>query len=282
VTLLDGKKLAEKIQNELKVDVDAFKMQTGITPGLATLRIGNDEASKVYVNRKAKMCAEVGMHSVKMEMPEDLSEAALLKEVNRLNGDPSIHGILVQLPLPKQISSERVIQEIAVQKDVDGFHVVNAGLLAIGQPGMVACTPLGVIRILDEYKIPIQGAHAVVVGRSNIVGKPVAQLLLQRHATVTICHSRTKDLPAVCRSADILVAAIGKLEMVRGDWIKKGAAVIDVGINRKPDGKLAGDVAFDEAKEIAGWITPVPGGVGPLTIAMLLSNTLLAAKRSLA
>jgi methylenetetrahydrofolate dehydrogenase (NADP+) / methenyltetrahydrofolate cyclohydrolase len=278
-TLMDGKALAQKIQNELKDKIAQFKKETGVTPGLAAVRVGANEASRIYVNKKAKACEEIGIYSRKIELPEDLSQEALLRTVDELNRDPKIHGILVQLPLPKQISTDRILSEVAPEKDADGFHVVNAGKLCSGQPGLVPCTPLGIIRILDEYNVPIQGAEAVVVGRSNIVGKPVAQLLLSRHATVTICHSRTKDLPGVCRRADILVAAIGKTEMIRGDWVKPGAAVIDVGINRKEDGKLAGDVAFEEASKNAKWITPVPGGVGPLTIAMLLSNTLTAAEQ---
>ncbi|HLG20378.1 MAG TPA: bifunctional methylenetetrahydrofolate dehydrogenase/methenyltetrahydrofolate cyclohydrolase FolD [Bdellovibrionota bacterium] len=279
MAILDGKALAAKIHGEIKRDIEAFTKETGIRPGLAAVRVGVNEASRVYVNRKAKACNEVGIYSKKIELPEDTSEKALLEVVDSLNRDKEIHGILVQLPLPKQISTDRILAAVDVEKDVDGFHIFNVGRLAAGQPGLVPCTPLGVIRILEEYDIPIEGAEAVIVGRSQIVGKPVAQLLLARHATVTICHSRTKDLPEVCRRADILVAAIGKAEMIRGDWVKKGATVIDVGINRKKeDGTLVGDVAFHEAEERAGWITPVPGGVGPLTIAMLLSNTLKAAK----
>jgi methylenetetrahydrofolate dehydrogenase (NADP+)/methenyltetrahydrofolate cyclohydrolase len=281
VAILDGKKLAEKIQEEIRLGVAEFTRRTGKAPGLATLRVGSDEGSRIYVNRKAKMCADVGMHSMKLEFPEDLSEKELIAEIEKLNADPSIHGILVQLPLPKQISADRVLASVRVEKDVDGFHVVNAGRLCSGRPGLVPCTPLGILRLLDEYKIPIEGAEAVVVGRSNIVGKPVAQLLLARHATVTICHSRTKDLAEVVGRADILVAAIGKPRMIRGTWVKKGSAVIDVGINRSADGKLTGDVDFEGASKRAGWITPVPGGVGPLTIAMLLSNTLKAAESAM-
>jgi methylenetetrahydrofolate dehydrogenase (NADP+)/methenyltetrahydrofolate cyclohydrolase len=278
VAVLDGKTLAAKIQSEVKRDVSTFLAETGIQPGLATVRVGANEASRVYVNRKAKACTEVGILSRKIEMPQETTEGALLEVIDGLNRDHAIHGILVQLPLPKHISTDRVLATVLVDKDVDGFHIVNVGRLAAGQPGFVPCTPLGVMRMLDEYDISVEGADAVVVGRSQIVGKPLVQLLLARHATVTVCHSRTKNLPEVCRRADILVAAIGKAEMVRGDWIKAGATVIDVGINRKDDGTLVGDVAFEEAKQRAGWITPVPGGVGPLTIAMLLSNTLKAAK----
>lgn len=277
--LLDGKTFSKKLRKELAEETNSFVSATGVTPGLATVLTGDDPASRVYVNSKVKACKEVGIYSRKVELPESISEAALLQEVDQLNGDPAIHGILVQLPLPKQISAERVLERIDPEKDVDGFHVVNVGRLSTGQSGFVPCTPLGIVRLLEEYKVPIQGAEAVVVGRSNIVGKPVAQLLLKRHATVTLCHSRTKDLKEVCQRADILVAAIGKAEMVSGDWVKPGAAVVDVGINRKEDGKLVGDVAFADASQKAGWISPVPGGVGPLTIAMLLSNTLEAAHR---
>ncbi len=281
VTLLDGSALAKKIHAELKRQVEDFKRATGAIPGLATIRVGADEASRVYVSRKVKLCGELGMISRKIELSEETSETEILKLIGELNADPQTHGILIQLPLPKHISVDRVLTAVDPRKDVDGFHIVSAGKLATGQPGFVPCTPKGILRILDEYKVPLEGAEAVVVGRSNIVGKPVAQLLLGRHATVTICHSRTRDLPAVCRRADVLVAAIGKAGIIRGDWVKEGAAVIDVGINRTADGKLVGDVAFDEASKRAGWITPVPGGVGPLTIAMLLSNTLDSARQFL-
>lgn len=279
MVLLDGKALARKIHGELITKIETFSVRTGVKPGLATVLVGSHEASKVYVNSKVKACAEVGIHSRKVELPGYVNQDALLREIDRLNQDPAIHGILVQLPVPKQISTERILAEVDSEKDVDGFHVVNVGRLATGQKGFVPCTPLGILRLLDEYEVPIEGVEAVIVGRSHIVGKPVAQLLLNRHATVTICHSRTRDLKAVCQRADILIAAIGKAEMVRGDWVKPGAAVIDVGINRRENGSLVGDVAFSEASERAGWITPVPGGVGPLTIAMLLSNTLDAAQR---
>ncbi|MFH1263410.1 MAG: bifunctional methylenetetrahydrofolate dehydrogenase/methenyltetrahydrofolate cyclohydrolase FolD [Pseudomonadota bacterium] len=277
--LLDGKAFAKKIRSDLTTRIRTFSARTGVIPGLATLLVGDNAASKVYVGSKVKTCGEVGIHSRKIELSADLAEGSLIKEIEALNRDPAIHGILVQLPLPKQIRPERILDAVDPSKDVDGFHVINAGRLATGQPGFVPCTPLGIVRLLEEYKVPIEGKRAVVVGRSNIVGKPVAQLLLNRHATVTICHSRTIDLPAVCREADILIAAIGKAEVVRGDWIQPGAAVVDVGINRNPDGTLTGDVKFSEASERAGWLTPVPGGVGPLTIAMLLSNTLEAAEK---
>jgi methylenetetrahydrofolate dehydrogenase (NADP+) / methenyltetrahydrofolate cyclohydrolase len=279
VVLLDGKAFAKKIRSDLATRIRTFSARTGTIPGLATLLVGDNAASKVYVGSKVKACGEVGIHSRKLELAADLAESSLVKEIDALNGDPAIHGILVQLPLPKQIRPERILDAVDPSKDVDGFHVINAGRLATGQPGFVPCTPLGIVRLLEEYKVPIEGKRAVVVGRSNIVGKPVAQLLLNRHATVTICHSRTKDLPEVCREADILIAALGKAQIVRGDWIKTGAAVVDVGINRLSDGTLTGDVMFSEASERAGWLTPVPGGVGPLTIAMLLSNTLEAAEK---
>ncbi|MFH1018427.1 MAG: bifunctional methylenetetrahydrofolate dehydrogenase/methenyltetrahydrofolate cyclohydrolase FolD [Pseudomonadota bacterium] len=276
--LLDGKKLAERIQKDVAKGVAELKRRTGATPGLAAVQVGDNEASKVYVQRKTKACAEVGMYSRTLELPGDLIEEALVREIEKLNADPMIHGILVQLPLPKHIAADRILSTVSVGKDVDGFHVVNAGKLAVGRPGFVPCTPLGILRLLDEYKIPIEGAEAVIVGRSNIVGKPMAQLLLSRHAVVTICHSRTRDLKSFCRRADILVAAVGRPRMIAEDWIKDGAAVIDVGMNRLDDGKLVGDVDFEAASKRAGWITPVPGGVGPLTIAMLLSNTLKAAQ----
>ncbi len=276
--LLDGKKLAERIQQDIAKDVGEYKRRTGVTPGLAAVQVGDNEASKVYVQRKTKACAEVGIYSRKLELPGNVTEEALVLEIEKLNADPAIHGILVQLPLPKHIAADRILSTVSVEKDVDGFNVVNAGRLAVGRPGFVPCTPLGILRLLDEYKIPIEGAEAVVVGRSNIVGKPMAQLLLSRHAVVTICHSRTRDLKSVCRRADILVAAVGRPRMIQEDWIKNGAAVIDVGMNRLNDGKLVGDVDFEGASKRAAWITPVPGGVGPLTIAMLLSNTLTAAR----
>jgi len=279
MVLLDGKAFAEKIQIQLKSDVALFVQRAGVVPGLAAVRVGVNEASRIYVNKKAKTCKELGMHSEKIELPEDISESKLIDEIEKLNRNPKIHGILVQLPLPKHISTPKIQNSVRVEKDVDGFNVVNVGRLAMGESGFVPCTPLGVLRILEEYRIPIEGAEAVIVGRSQIVGKPMAQLLLGRHATVTICHSKTRNLPEVCRKADILVAATGKAEMIRGDWIQKGATVVDVGINRKEDGTLVGDVDFAGAKERAGWITPVPGGVGPLTIAMLLSNTVEAAKQ---
>lgn len=280
--LIDGKAIAQSVRAELKGKVEEFTARTGVTPCLATVLVGDDPASGVYVRSKGKACREIGMLSRQIDLPASTSQEDLLDIVAGLNADAGVHGILVQLPLPDSIDEARIIESIDPAKDVDGFHPVNAGLLLSGNPVFVPCTPLGILRMLDHESVELKGKHAVVVGRSNIVGKPVALLLLSRHATVTICHSRTKDLPAVVRSADVVVAAVGKTEMVRGSWIAPGAVVIDVGINRRPDGTLAGDVAFAEAREVAGKITPVPGGVGPMTIAMLLHNTLEAADRQAA
>ncbi|MEK6779894.1 MAG: bifunctional methylenetetrahydrofolate dehydrogenase/methenyltetrahydrofolate cyclohydrolase FolD [Candidatus Deferrimicrobiota bacterium] len=278
-SLIDGKAIGAAVRAEIKERAAAFTARTGIRPCLAAVLVGEDPASRVYVRNKGKACVEAGMLSRQVNLPASTSEKELLDLVAQLNADASVHGILVQLPLPGQIDESKVIEAIAPGKDVDGFHPVNAGRLLIGRPGFVPCTPFGILKILDHEKVELKGRHAVVVGRSNIVGKPVAILLLSRHATVTICHSRTQDLPAVVRSGDIVVAAVGKAEMVRGSWIKPGAVVVDVGINRLPDGKLVGDVAFEEARAVAGKITPVPGGVGPMTITMLLHNTLTAAIR---
>ncbi len=284
--LLDGKKLAETVRAEVKVGVDAFIKAHGRAPGLEVVLVGEDPASQVYTRNKEKAAREVGIRGRLHTLAATTSEAEVLDLVKRLGADDAVDGILVQLPLPKGIREQPILDAVDPAKDVDGFHPVNAGLLASGRPGLVPCTPLGCMRLLDLAEVDLTGAHAVVVGRSNIVGKPVAQLLLARHATVTIAHSRTKDLAAVCRTADVLVAAVGKAEMIRGDFVKPGAVVIDVGINRVPaaDGKtrLVGDVCFAEAKEKARAITPVPGGVGPLTIAFLLQNTLTAASRRIA
>ena len=283
--LLDGKKLAEVVRGEVRAGVDAFRARHGRAPGLDVVLVGEDPASQVYTRNKEKMSNEVGMRGRLHALPATTREADLLALLERLNADEAVDGILVQLPLPKQIREQRVLDLVSASKDVDGFHPINVGLLSSGRPGLVPCTPTGCMRILASTKTDLTGARAVVVGRSNIVGKPMAQLLLAQHATVTIAHSRTRDLAAVCREADVLVAAVGKPEMIRGAWIKPGAIVIDVGINRValPDGKtrLVGDVAFDEAKDVAGAITPVPGGVGPMTIACLLQNTLDAATRRL-
>ncbi len=282
--IIDGKAVAAELRAEIAVEVAALKGQ-GLTPGLAVVLVGEDPASQVYVRNKGAQTLEAGMASFEHKLPADTPEADLLALVQRLNADPRVHGILVQLPLPGHIDSMKVLSTIDPAKDVDGFHVVNAGRLAVGLDALVPCTPLGCIILLKRALGSLAGLKAVVVGRSNIVGKPAAQLLLKEDCTVTIAHSRTRDLPAECRTADILIAAVGRPEMVRGDWIKPGATVIDVGINRiaKPDGKtrLVGDVAFAEAQGVAGLITPVPGGVGPMTIACLLQNTLTAAKRQM-
>lgn len=275
--LIDGKAIAASIRAEIKERAAEFIARTGIRACLAAVLVGEDPASSVYVRNKGKACIEAGMLSRQINLPATTSEKELLDLVGRLNADDAVHGILVQLPLPDQIDESKVIEAIAPGKDVDGFHPVNAGRLFIGEPGFIPCTPYGILKILDYEKVELKGKHAVVVGRSNIVGKPVAILLLSRHATVTICHSRTQDLPGVVRSADVVIAAVGKAEMIRGSWIRPGAVVIDVGINRLPDGRLVGDVAFEEARAVAGKITPVPGGVGPMTITMLLHNTLEAA-----
>ena len=274
--LIDGKVVAKAVKEEVRSRVEALKAR-GIRPGLATVLVGDDPASHVYVKNKQRTCEELGMHSVGHNLPATTSEADLLALIDRLNRDPAIHGILVQLPLPKPLRSEPILYAVSPDKDVDGLHPVNIGKLTMGEPRFVPCTPAGVMAMLDYYKLPIEGKSAVVVGRSNLVGKPAAMLLLHRHATVTICHSKTPDLAAVCRRADILVAAMGKARFIRGEMVKEGAVVIDVGINRQPDGKLVGDVDFEAVAARASWITPVPGGVGPMTIAMLMQNTMLAA-----
>ena len=280
-TILDGKKLAETVRAEVRTGVDAFREKYGRVPGLDVVLVGEDPASQVYTRNKEKASIEVGMRGRLHRLPATTTEAELLTLLAQLNADDTIDGILVQLPLPKQITEIKVLDALNPAKDVDGFHPINVGLLASGRPGLVPCTPVGCMRLLKHSGVELKGARAVVVGRSNIVGKPVAQLLLAEHCTVTIAHSRTRDLPAVCREADVLIAAVGKAEMIRGDWVKPGAVVIDVGINRIDAGegktRLVGDVAFGEAKEIARAITPVPGGVGPMTIALLLQNTLTAA-----
>lgn len=276
-SLIDGKAIGAVVRAEIKERTAQFSQRTGIAPCLVAVLVGEDPASRVYVRNKGKACVEAGMLSRQIDLPASTSEKELLDLVAQLNADGSVHGILVQLPLPDQIDESKVIEAISPEKDVDGFHPMNAGRLLTGQAGFVPCTPYGILKLLDYEKVELKGKHAVVVGRSNIVGKPVALLLLARHATVTLCHSRTQDLPGVVRTADVVVAAVGKAEMVRGSWIKPGAVVIDVGINRLPDGRLVGDVAFEEARAVAGKITPVPGGVGPMTITMLLHNTLEAA-----
>jgi methylenetetrahydrofolate dehydrogenase (NADP+)/methenyltetrahydrofolate cyclohydrolase len=279
--ILDGKALAARIRAGLADEAKALASR-GVQPGLAVVLVGEDPASQIYVRNKTKACAEAGFRTFDHKLSADTSEAALLELVRALNADPKVDGILVQLPLPRQIDANKVLLAISPAKDVDGFHPDNLGRLLMGKPRFIACTPFGVIKLIEEAGVPIAGANAVVVGRSNIVGKPVAVLLTARDATVTLCHSKTRDLPAVVRGADILVAAIGKAEMVRGDWIKPGATVIDVGTNRLDSGKLVGDVEFAAAVERAGAITPVPGGVGPMTITMLMANTLESARQRLA
>ncbi|PWC55185.1 bifunctional methylenetetrahydrofolate dehydrogenase/methenyltetrahydrofolate cyclohydrolase FolD [Azospirillum sp. TSO22-1] len=285
--IIDGKAFAAGLRSRVAQGVADLKKSHGITPGLAVVLVGEDPASQVYVRSKEKALVELGMNSFDHHHPMDMSEEDLLVLIAKLNADPAVHGILVQLPLPRHMDTTKVLAAIAPEKDADGFHVVNAGLLATGQKGaIVPCTPLGsLLLIRDTLGTDLKGKRALVLGRSNIVGKPMAQLLLQQDCTVTVAHSRTADLPGECRRADILVAAVGRPEMVRGDWIKPGACVIDVGINRVPGAepgktRLAGDVAFDEAKLVAGSITPVPGGVGPMTIACLMLNTLTAACRA--
>lgn len=288
-TIIDGKAVAERIRGEVAQSVVQMKAAHGIVPGLATVLVGDNPASHSYVRMKRKACAEAGIESLPHELPGNASQEEVEALVRRLNDDPSVHGILVQLPLPKHLDEERVLSLVSLTKDVDGFHPVNIGRLAMKgrEPLFIPCTPHGAIVLLEEAGAQFEGANAVVLGRSNIVGLPAALLLIHRNATVTVCHSRTKDLPAVCRSADILIAAVGRAEMVKGDWVKPGAYVIDVGSNRVDDPtsdkgyRWVGDVAFDEVKEVAGAITPSPGGVGPMTIAMLLKNTLRGAELAL-
>jgi methylenetetrahydrofolate dehydrogenase (NADP+)/methenyltetrahydrofolate cyclohydrolase len=275
--ILDGKAIGEALRARVAEGVRTFVARAGRAPGLDVVLVGEDPASAVYVRNKVKATEAAGMRGAVHRLPAETSESALLELVRTLDARDEVDGILVQLPLPKHIDAERVLDAISPAKDVDGFHPLNAGLLMEGRAGLVPCTPWGCVRLLEHAKVDPSGQHAVVIGRSNIVGKPAAMLLLQRNATVTIAHSRTRDLPELCRTADILVAAVGRAEMVRGDWVKPGAVVLDVGINRGLDGKLVGDVAFAEARERASWITPVPGGVGPMTIACLLENTLRAA-----
>ncbi len=278
--IIDGKKVSEHIRAQIAEGVEKLKAQTGVTPGLAAVLVGDDPASEIYVRNKRKACAAAGMYSEEHKLPEATTEQELLNLVDRLNNDPNIHGILVQLPLPDHINETKVLRAVSPLKDVDGFHPYNVGLLVEGNPRFISCTPHGIIKMLEFYGIDIEGKEAVIVGRSNIVGKPVSMLLLHRHATVTICHSRTKPLDEVTRRADILVAAIGRANFITGDMVKEGAAVIDVGINRNEEGKLTGDVDFESVSQKASYITPVPGGVGPMTISMLLWNTLESAKSS--
>jgi methylenetetrahydrofolate dehydrogenase (NADP+) / methenyltetrahydrofolate cyclohydrolase len=276
--LIDGNALAKSIRAEVAERARSLKAK-GVTPGLAVILVGEDPASQVYVKHKVTDSQEAGLHSLLERYPADLPEAALLDRIRALNADPAIHGILVQLPLPKHMDAAKVIETISPAKDVDGFHVASAGSLMIGRPGFVPCTPYGCMKMLESIGYDLRGKNAVVIGRSNIVGKPMAMLLLQHNATVTICHSATKDLAAHTRQADVVVAAVGKRNVLTADMVKPGAVVIDVGMNRNDEGKLCGDVDFAGVREVAGWITPVPGGVGPMTRAMLLVNTLEAAER---
>ena len=276
--LIDGKAIAERMRAELAARVARLK-SAGITPGLAVVIVGDDPASKMYVRNKARACEAIGMHSEVHALAEDISQANLVEFVRHLDQDDRVHGLLVQLPLPKHLDARAVIEAIAPQKDVDGFHYQNVGALVVGEPAFYPCTPWGVMRMLEHEGVAVEGSHAVVVGRSTIVGKPMALLLLNAGATVTICHSKTRDLAAMTRQADILVVAVGKARMIGADMVKPGAIVIDVGINRLPDGTLVGDVDFATVAAVASLITPVPGGVGPMTIAMLLGNTVKAAER---
>jgi methylenetetrahydrofolate dehydrogenase (NADP+) / methenyltetrahydrofolate cyclohydrolase len=281
--IIDGKVFAARVRGQVQAHVAKLREEQGLQPGLAVVLVGEDPASQVYVRNKGTQTVEVGMHSVEHKLPVDTTEADLLALIARLNADPKVHGILVQLPLPGHLNADLVINSIDPAKDVDGFHISNVGLLGTGQKAMVPCTPLGCLMMLRDHHGSLSGMNAVVVGRSNIVGKPMAQLLLGDSCTVTIAHSRTRDLMAVCKGADILVAAVGRAEMITGDYVKPGATVIDVGINRvERDGKmrLVGDVHYASAAAVAGAITPVPGGVGPMTIACLLANTLTACCRS--
>lgn len=277
--IIDGKAIAAKIRADLKASVAELGAQ-GVVPGLAVVLVGEDPASKVYVSMKEKACADVGIFSDEHKLSAETTEEELLALIANLNAAPKIHGILVQLPLPKQINTEKVLEAISPAKDVDGFHPYNVGRLMVGKPTFQPCTPYGVMVMLKETGIDLAGKNVVVVGRSNIVGKPVALMCLQQHATVTICHSRTKNLPEVVRGADVVIAAVGVPEMIKGEWIKEGAVVIDVGVNRVGDKKLTGDVEYAAAAERASAITPVPGGVGPMTITMLLYNTVDSAKKS--
>jgi methylenetetrahydrofolate dehydrogenase (NADP+)/methenyltetrahydrofolate cyclohydrolase len=277
--LIDGIALSKKLRTEVAQRAAALRAQ-GIAPGLAVLLVGENPASQVYVRNKVKACEDSGVHSLLERHPATLTEAELLARIDALNNDPTIHGILVQLPLPAHIDAQKVIEAISPAKDVDGFHVASAGALMVGQPGFWPCTPYGCMKMLESIGYDLRGKHAVVIGRSNIVGKPMALMLLQKNATVTICHSATPDLKAMTLLADVVVAAVGKQNVLTADMVKPGAVVIDVGMNRNEDGKLCGDVDFEGVRQVAGYITPVPGGVGPMTITMLLVNTLEAAERS--
>jgi methylenetetrahydrofolate dehydrogenase (NADP+) / methenyltetrahydrofolate cyclohydrolase len=275
---IDGNALSQKLRAEVTLRTTALKAK-GITPGLAVILVGENPASQVYVRNKVKACEDSGLHSILEKHPASLTEAALLNRINALNQDTSIHGILVQLPLPEHIDAQKVIEAISPAKDVDGFHIASAGALMTGMPGFWPCTPYGCMKMLESIGYELKGKHAVVIGRSNIVGKPMALMLLQKNATVTICHSATQDLKAITLQADVIVAAVGKRNILTADMVKPGAVVLDVGMNRNEEGKLCGDVDFAGVEQVAGYITPVPGGVGPMTITMLLINTLEAAER---
>ncbi len=279
--LIDGNALSRQLRADVAQRAAALKAR-GVTPGLAVVLVGDNPASQVYVRNKVKACEDSGLHSVLEKYDADMTEAALLARVDALNNDPTIHGILVQLPLPKHIDAQKVIEAISPAKDVDGFHIASAGALMTGMPGFWPCTPYGCMKMLESIGYSLKGKHAVVIGRSNIVGKPMALMLLGQNATVTICHSATQDLKAQTLQADVIVAAVGKRNVLTADMVKPGGVVIDVGMNRNNEGKLCGDVDFDGVKEVAGWITPVPGGVGPMTITMLLVNTIEAAERTAA
>ncbi len=276
--IIDGKQVSAQIKEQVRQETEALTQKTGKKPGLAVVIVGNDPASRVYVNNKKKACEAVGFQSFEYALPEDTTQAELLELVETLNADKNINGILVQLPVPKQINDKAIINAISAEKDVDAFHPENVGRIMIGEYAFLPCTPAGVMELIDSTGVEISGKNCVVIGRSNIVGKPMAMLLLHRSGTVTICHSRTQNLASITREADILVAAVGKANFVTGDMIKEGAIVIDVGMNRLENGKLCGDVNFEEAEKKAAYITPVPGGVGPMTIAMLMKNTLTAFK----
>ncbi len=276
--ILDGAALARALLATFTSEVQALQ-RAGVNPGLAAIQVGDSPASRVYVRNKMRACQEVGLHSETHELPQTCSEDELLALVAKLNADPRVHGIIVQLPLPRSVDTMRVVQSVAIQKDVDGFNWRNLGAIVDAHPQLVPCTPLGVMKMLEHAGIPLEGRHAVVVGRSSIVGKPMALLLIAAGATVTVCNSKTPDLGLHTRAADIVIAATGKARLVTGAMLKPGAVVVDVGINRLPDGKLAGDVDFESAREVAGWISPVPGGVGPMTVAMLIHNTVAAARR---
>ncbi len=277
--IIDGKALAQQVREGLAKESAAVLAKTGMKPGLATILVGDDPASHLYVKSKQKACDAAGIYIDDSKLPANTTQADLLTLISQKNADPKIHGILVQLPLPKHIDSKVVLDAVSPQKDADGFHPYNFGRLVEGSPIFEACTPKGVIKMIQSTGMSIEGKRAVVLGRSNIVGKPLALMLLHRHATITICHSKTKDLPAVCREAELLLVAIGKAKFVTADMVREGAVVIDVGTNRLPDGKVVGDVDFESVSQKAGWISPVPGGVGPMTIAMLLDNTVESAKR---